>query len=479
MLLVLVFSVSKAELGKQVTKSNAAITKAFNTTVNTIVPTAVNDVTNAAKRSFTALPNAVSAFFTDEATLPSLQDTLKKDMPQKAPNYFNFTYAITVDTGKKNNNREIVVRGYGKPKPDTIQVSGGAITIGPGGKVVTGYQLTTPGVEITSTQNLPNAINMTQNINGVYTTPAGITVTNKAINAVRINGRTYNSNNDTNRLSMVTLRNNADKPLILVDGKIADNISNMNPNDIESINVLKDGSATSQYGEAAKNGVIKITTKSNVLAKMNPSTINITSAKDPLYVVNGNTMSKEEVSKIYSNQIAGVAVYKDGTDAAKYGDNGKNGVIEITTTTPSTANVILKPRPGFVEMRDSNGNIYYHSPDKPVTVNMTTRGGRTISTNLVGSNAAAAKLLIADEKNKVTAETQMAKFGNMTVTGYGTSPNIFSGKLLIVNGKETTQAQLSAIPADKIESVRRASVKELVKYGDKAKNGALIITTIK
>ena len=38
-------------------------------------------------------------------------------------------------------------------------------------------------------------------------------------------------------------------------------LSNLNPNDIESISVLKDASAASLYGSRAANGVVMITTK--------------------------------------------------------------------------------------------------------------------------------------------------------------------------------------------------------------------------
>ena len=49
-------------------------------------------------------------------------------------------------------------------------------------------------------------------------------------------------------------------PLILVDG-IPDNLNGVDPNDIESISVLKDASAAAIYGSRAANGVIIITTK--------------------------------------------------------------------------------------------------------------------------------------------------------------------------------------------------------------------------
>ena len=59
-------------------------------------------------------------------------------------------------------------------------------------------------------------------------------------------------------------------PLIVIDGLAMDNkgvkglanpLSMVNPNDIESFTVLKDASATAIYGSRASNGVIIITTK--------------------------------------------------------------------------------------------------------------------------------------------------------------------------------------------------------------------------
>ncbi|MEO0414150.1 MAG: TonB-dependent receptor plug domain-containing protein, partial [Verrucomicrobiota bacterium] len=42
---------------------------------------------------------------------------------------------------------------------------------------------------------------------------------------------------------------------------ISSSIANLNPNDIESFEILKDASATAIYGARAANGVIVITTK--------------------------------------------------------------------------------------------------------------------------------------------------------------------------------------------------------------------------
>jgi TonB-linked SusC/RagA family outer membrane protein len=51
-------------------------------------------------------------------------------------------------------------------------------------------------------------------------------------------------------------------PLYIIDGMIADANQTINNNDIETIQILKDGSAAAIYGSRAANGVIIVTTKS-------------------------------------------------------------------------------------------------------------------------------------------------------------------------------------------------------------------------
>ena len=54
---------------------------------------------------------------------------------------------------------------------------------------------------------------------------------------------------------------NGSDPLIIVDGVQGVDINSVNPNDIESMQVLKDAAATAIYGARAANGVIIVTTK--------------------------------------------------------------------------------------------------------------------------------------------------------------------------------------------------------------------------
>lgn len=59
-----------------------------------------------------------------------------------------------------------------------------------------------------------------------------------------------------------TVNNSA--PIYVVDGMIVDDISFLSPNDIESMEILKDASSTAIYGSRGANGVILVTTKKGV-----------------------------------------------------------------------------------------------------------------------------------------------------------------------------------------------------------------------
>lgn len=65
------------------------------------------------------------------------------------------------------------------------------------------------------------------------------------------------------------------EPLVVIDGVIGASLDNVDPNDIETINVLKDGSAASIYGSRGSSGVILVTTKKgkDLLAKLVAKTI--------------------------------------------------------------------------------------------------------------------------------------------------------------------------------------------------------------
>jgi TonB-linked SusC/RagA family outer membrane protein len=61
--------------------------------------------------------------------------------------------------------------------------------------------------------------------------------------------------------------NNSTEPLVVIDGLMGGNLNNLNPNDIQSIDVLKDASSTAIYGSRGANGVVIVTTKKGLSGK--------------------------------------------------------------------------------------------------------------------------------------------------------------------------------------------------------------------
>ena len=125
---------------------------------------------------------------------------------------------------------EVVVVGYGTQKKKDLT---GAIA----------------SVDIEATRLQPNT-NASQILRG---TTAGVQVID--------NGRPGQAG--TIRIRGINSISANSSPLIVLDGIIyaGGNLADINPNDIETIDILKDASSTAIYGSLATNGVIEITTK--------------------------------------------------------------------------------------------------------------------------------------------------------------------------------------------------------------------------
>lgn len=117
-----------------------------------------------------------------------------------------------------------------------------------------------------------------------------------------------------------TLNNAA--PLYIVDGMYMSNINHINPNDIASIDVLKDASSAAIYGSRAANGVIIVTTKKGVNTEGKPIidlSANIGVASPVKYLDMLDSKGFAEVST-----LARQAVGKDPLDMVKDIDNKPN-----------------------------------------------------------------------------------------------------------------------------------------------------------
>jgi len=136
-------------------------------------------------------------------------------------------------------------------------------------------------------------------------------------------------------------------PLVVLDGKVIEynSMNAIDPNKIAAINILKDASAISQYGEPAKNGAIIISTKdyvpnndvkiigygsnANFIVRNQNALAN--EANRPLVIVNDEIIGYDGIKGVDPNKIRAISILKDASATSLYGQPAKNGVIIITT----------------------------------------------------------------------------------------------------------------------------------------------------
>jgi TonB-linked SusC/RagA family outer membrane protein len=129
---------------------------------------------------------------------------------------------------------EVVVVGYGTQKRTTVT---GAIT-SVSSKEILAVPVTTADLSLQGRASGVTVVN-----NGAPGTAA----------TIRIRGLGTMNSND---------------PLVVIDGVVSNGMANLNPSDIESIEVLKDASTTAIYGSLGSHGVIMISTKKGKSGKM-------------------------------------------------------------------------------------------------------------------------------------------------------------------------------------------------------------------
>ncbi len=110
---------------------------------------------------------------------------------------------------------------------------------------------------------------------------------------------------------------NGSNPLYVVDGMpVGDNINFLNPEDIESMEVLKDASASAIYGTRASNGVIIITTKKG---KAGQTTFQFSSSVGVSLIDDPKMAKASEYEKVYKTR------YSNDNQVAPY-----NGIENIS-----------------------------------------------------------------------------------------------------------------------------------------------------
>ncbi|MDY7396310.1 TonB-dependent receptor [Aureibaculum sp. 2210JD6-5] len=137
--------------------------------------------------------------------------------------------SLIVKLEESNTLDEVVVVGYGKQKRSDVT---GAVA----------------SISTKALKELPVA-RVDQALQGRI---AGVDVQN---NDAAPNGKT------TIRIRGANSINGGNDPLVVIDGFVGGALNQVNPNDVKSIEVLKDASATAVYGSRGANGVVLITTK--------------------------------------------------------------------------------------------------------------------------------------------------------------------------------------------------------------------------
>lgn len=211
--------------------------------------------------------------------------------------------------------------------------------------VNTGFQLLKPNeingsvfVVDNKTLNRQTGANILDRLNGVV---PGLTF------LVSKNNSNGNPQNNTGiRINGPGTINGPLDPLIVVDNfPFEGNISNINPNDVESITILKDAAATSIWGPRAGNGVIVITTKKG---KFN----------QPLSVSFNSNMIVTQKANLYSVPQISVSNYIDVEqflfNKGYYNDQLTSSEHPALT---EAQEVFLQRRKGMISASDSSNRI--------------------------------------------------------------------------------------------------------------------------
>lgn len=115
------------------------------------------------------------------------------------------------------------------------------------------------------------------------------------------------------------------QPLVLVDGVQGD-LDNINPNNIESIQVLKDAGAASIYGVRGSNGVIIVTTKKGKKGKTTFTYDAYYGIQIPLKGDPFNLLSSSDFARLYNIANPGNPLFENGMPDYLYGGQSGGGV---------------------------------------------------------------------------------------------------------------------------------------------------------
>ncbi|MDM1294563.1 TonB-dependent receptor [Sphingobacterium sp. N143] len=124
--------------------------------------------------------------------------------------------------------------------------------------------------------------------------------------------------------------NASSAPLIVLDGNpYAGDINSINPNDIQSISVLKDAASSALYGSRGANGVIIITTKSGVNSDNTKINLNFTQGYSSRAVHDYDQVSTDEYFQLYWEALRNKGLSNGLTSAQAAADASRSLLTDL------------------------------------------------------------------------------------------------------------------------------------------------------
>lgn len=186
---------------------------------------------------------SVSQQGTSNATITDIDGKYTLNVPQNSTLRFSFLSFKTIEKKVDNQNSiNIVLHEDTKLLDEIVVVGYGTMDK----KELTSAISHISSKDFLSTSSLDPSMMIQGKVSGVSITNTGSADPNNQA-SIQIRG--------------ISSRSAGLGPLIVIDGVPGGNLTNLNPNDIASIDVLKDGAASAIYGTRGSNGVILVTTK--------------------------------------------------------------------------------------------------------------------------------------------------------------------------------------------------------------------------
>ncbi len=265
-----------------------------------------------------------------------------------------------------------------------------------------------------------------------------------------------------------------EKVLVILDGKIipSEKLNKILPYSIKNMSVLKGKAAIEKYGEKGKNGVIIITSKNKskntVSSNEKESVKNNNYDKTALTVVRGRVFENDISQKSNPQKIA---VFKENSNSKTkvYGERDKNGESYVSIV-KSHRNGDWKTINGekIYSVKENGNTIYYNKRGHEVKI----KNNKVIVLDTPSSKEDNNDLKIVEnfvghKKSSLLTKEQLSNFEK-------------NPPLLVVDNKIISHKNLNKISPNSIKDITILKGEKALKiYGDKGKNGVIIVTSKK